>query len=104
MNLFYDEGWKRERETFAASGRGKDKTGFWQRKRGPKMKKKAFLFMLYAGGFVIGDSLLFFIPYRCQQSNGILCGRQFFAACFLFIGTFPFGWVIFMVCSVSRKK
>ena len=31
---------------FAASGRGKDKTGFWQRKRGPKMKKKLFIYVI----------------------------------------------------------
>lgn len=84
MNLFYDEGWKRERETFAASGRGKDKTGFWQRKRGPKMKKK--LFYLGYTPAVLSLGILYCFLYRTGVSNqtGFYVGDNFLLLFFIY--------------------
>ena len=73
--------------------------------KGAENEKKAFLFMLYAGGFVIGDSLLFFIPYRCQQSNGIYVGDNFLLPVFYLSGLFLLaGLYLWSVRSAAKSE
>ena len=105
MNLFYDEGWKRERETFAASGRGKDKTGFWQRKRGPKMKKKLF-YLCYTPA-VLSLGILYCFLYRTGVSNqtGFYVGDNFLLPVFYLSGLFLLaGLYLWSVRSAAKSE
>ena len=73
-------------------------------KKETKNEEEAFLSVLCPGCSGSGDSLLFFISHRYQQSNRILCGRKLSADSFLFVGDLSSGRFIYMGCPVGGKK